>query len=108
MSAEDRKEKVTAQNLCHPEPITGLMHPQRGMGQRLNIYVLKTPPPVIQCLHQPFEGGINILSLKRILERENDYQRLFCPKFHVPSTMHTLILLSGSFAGQLKDVVIPA
>ena len=106
MSAENRKEKVTAQNLCHLEPITRLMHPRRGTGKRLFIYVLKTQPTVIQCLQQPFEEDTNILSLKKILERENDYQRLFCLKFHVPPTICTLILLSGSFAGQLKDILL--
>ena len=82
------------------------MHPRRGMGKGLNIHVLKTPPTVIQHLQQPFEEGINILSLKTTLERENDYQRLFCLTFHVPPTMCALIFLSGSFAGQLKDILL--
>lgn len=65
------------------------MHPQRGTGKGFNIYVLKTPPTVIQCLQQPFAEDTNILSLKKILERENDYQRLFRLKFHVPPTICT-------------------
>lgn len=62
------------------------MYPRKGMGRGLSIYVLKTLPIVIRGLQQPFEGGINILSLRKSWKGEMITKSFSVSKFHGPST----------------------